>query len=136
MPASGRQNALITGKHMVDSAIGAELATKAGWFKNIKINAKIMTGFGLILGILAIVGAVAYLGSSKTSNRFGTYSDQAGLTIDALSIERDVTQMMREIDTFTQTANPDGAEKARAIAAPVLADVREAMGVGPVRTHA
>jgi tryptophanyl-tRNA synthetase len=29
-----------------------------------------------------------------------------------------------------------GAEKARTIAAPVVADVREAMGVGPVRTHA
>ena len=29
-----------------------------------------------------------------------------------------------------------GAEKARAIAAPVVADVREAMGVGPVRTPA
>jgi tryptophanyl-tRNA synthetase len=29
-----------------------------------------------------------------------------------------------------------GAEKARAIAAPVLADVREAMGVGPVRARA
>src|SRR4051812_37888980 len=30
----------------------------------------------------------------------------------------------------------EGAERARAIAAPVLEDVRAAMGVGPVRTHA
>ncbi|RKQ88009.1 tryptophanyl-tRNA synthetase [Solirubrobacter pauli] len=37
-----------------------------------------------------------------------------------------------EIERFLQV----GAEKARAIAAPVLADVREAMGVGPVRTPA
>ena len=29
-----------------------------------------------------------------------------------------------------------GAEKARAIASVVVADVRERMGVGPVRTHA
>ncbi|MBE2314712.1 tryptophan--tRNA ligase [Solirubrobacter sp. CPCC 204708] len=37
-----------------------------------------------------------------------------------------------EIERFLEL----GAEKARAIAAPVVADVREAMGVGPVRTPA
>ena len=30
----------------------------------------------------------------------------------------------------------EAAERASALAAPVLADVRDAMGVGPVRTHA
>ncbi|HEY1382774.1 MAG TPA: methyl-accepting chemotaxis protein, partial [Dongiaceae bacterium] len=111
---------------MADSAIGDRLATRARWFKNIKINAKIMTGFGLILGILAIVGAVAYLGSSQTSDRFGTYSDQAGLTIDALSIERDVTQMMREVETYTQTANPEGVEKARAMESQIQGEITAA----------
>ena len=37
-----------------------------------------------------------------------------------------------QIEAFLET----GAAKAQAIAGPVVADVREAMGVGPVRTPA
>jgi methyl-accepting chemotaxis protein len=99
---------------------------KAGWFKNIRIRTKIMTGFALVLAILAIVGAVAYFGSANTSGHFGTYSEQAGLTIDALSIERDVTQMMREVETFTQTANPQGMENARAMEAQIQTEITAA----------
>ena len=45
-----------------------------------------------------------------------------------LEIRDDTTEIERFLDL--------GAEKARALAAPVVADVREAMGVGPVRTPA
>src|SRR5215510_12978022 len=98
----------LLGVDMTNGVAAAASAGQAGWFKNIKIKAKILVGFTLVLLILAVVGAVAYFGSSKTKTHFGTYSGQAGLAIDAISIERDVTQMMREIETYTQTANPEG----------------------------
>ena len=43
---------------------------------------------------------------------------------------------IREDNAAIESFLEIGAEKARALAAPVVADVREAMGVGPVRTPA
>jgi methyl-accepting chemotaxis protein len=108
--------------------VGAAVKTPsgAGWFKNIRIRTKIMIGFAMVLAILAVVGAVAYVGSSNTSVHFGTYTGQAGLAIDALSIERDVTQMMREVETFTQTANPEGMTQARAMESRIQGEIAAA----------
>src|SRR5690349_19203950 len=99
---------------------------RSSWFRNMRISAKMATGFGLAMAILAVVGIVSYLGSSKTSGYFGTYSSQANLAIDALSIERDMTEMMRDVETFTQTANPDGADKARTLEAQIQREIAAA----------
>jgi methyl-accepting chemotaxis protein len=112
------------------SMIEAGTATaKAGWFRNIKVKSKIMCGFAAILAILIVVGGAAYLGSTRTNGHFGTYSGQASLAIDAVGIERDVTEMMREIETFTQTANPEGAEKARAMEAEIQREIADAAAI-------
>ena len=43
---------------------------------------------------------------------------------------------LREDEAALEERLAEAAERARALAAPVLADVRDAMGVGPVRGHA
>ncbi len=102
---------------------------KSNWFRNLRISAKMGAGFGITMAILAIVGIVSYVGSSKTAGYFGTYSSQATLAIDALSIERDMTEMMRDVETFTQTANPHGVEKARELETQIQSEIADALTV-------
>jgi tryptophanyl-tRNA synthetase len=48
---------------------------------------------------------------------------------------RERYQALRDDEAALDQILADGAEKARAIAAETLLDVREAMGVGPIRQH-
>jgi methyl-accepting chemotaxis protein len=102
---------------------------RSSWFRNLRISAKMATGFGVAMAILAILGVVSYIGSSKTAGYFGSYSSQATLAIDALSIERDMTEMMRDVETFTQTANPHGVEKARALESQIQKEIADALAI-------
>ena len=102
---------------------------KSNWFRNLRISVKMATGFGITMMILAVVGVVSYVGSSKTAGYFGSYSSQATLAIDALSIERDMTEMMRDVETFTQTANPHGVEKARALESEIQREIAHALAI-------
>ncbi|HNB27339.1 MAG TPA: methyl-accepting chemotaxis protein [Alphaproteobacteria bacterium] len=108
------------------SLLGAAPEGRPGWFRNLRIGGKMATGFGLAMLILAIVGGISYLGSSKTAGYFGSYSSQASLAIDAISIERDMTEMMRDVETFTQTANPQGAANAQAREAEIQKEIADA----------
>ena len=55
--------------------------------------------------------------------------------IDYLAPVRERYQELRDDDEGLERTLALGADKARAIATQTLADVREAMGVGPVRTR-
>jgi tryptophanyl-tRNA synthetase len=68
---------------------------------------------------------------------YGQLKDAVGDAVaDWLAPVRERYTELRGDEARLEEIMAEGAERARSIAAPVLDDVRAAMGVGPVRTHA
>jgi tryptophanyl-tRNA synthetase len=65
----------------------------------------------------------------------GLKSAVADAVVAYLEPVRERYQALRDDEAALDQILADGAEKARAIAAETLLDVREAMGVGPIRQH-
>ena len=75
--------------------------------------------------------------ASSKAPATATFKTAVGEEVAAwLSPVREKYLEIREDTAAIESFLEIGAEKARALAAPVVADVREAMGVGPVRTPA
>jgi len=93
-------------------------------------------GIANLIEILAVVRSVAPEEIEREFEGSG-YGDFKGAVAEAvveyLAPVRERYAELRADEAALERTLAEGAEKARAIAAPVLADVREAMGVGPPR---
>jgi tryptophanyl-tRNA synthetase len=71
-----------------------------------------------------------------SGSQYGPFKQAvADAVIDYLTPVRERYRELRDDEAGLERTLADGAEKARAIAVDTLADVREAMGVGPVRAR-
>jgi tryptophanyl-tRNA synthetase len=96
-------------------------------------------GISNLIEILAVVRdcAPADIEREFAGSGYGDFKTAVGEEVAAwLTPTRERFNEIKEDTTEIERFLQVGAEKARAITAPVLADVREAMGVGPVRTPA
>jgi tryptophanyl-tRNA synthetase len=93
-------------------------------------------GISNLIEILAAVRAVApeEVEAEFDSAGYGAFKQAvAASVVEYLAPVRERYQELRADEAGLERILDAGAEKARAIAAPTLRDVREAMGVGPVR---
>jgi tryptophanyl-tRNA synthetase len=96
-------------------------------------------GIGNLLEILAAVrgtGDIADLEREFDGAGYGTFKQAVGeAVVEYLTPVRERYRELRDDESTIERLLGEGAEKARAIAAETVADVREAMGVGPVRVR-
>jgi len=95
-------------------------------------------GITNLIEILAAVRGVAPAAIERefAGSQYGPFKQAvADAVIDYLTPVRERYQELRDDEQRLERTLASGAEKARAIATRTLADVREAMGVGPVRVR-
>jgi tryptophanyl-tRNA synthetase len=95
-------------------------------------------GITNLIEILAAVrgGAPEDVEREFADSRYGAFKQAvADAVADYLAPVRERYQALRTDEDELERTFAAGAEKARAIASPTLVDVREAMGVGPVRVR-
>jgi tryptophanyl-tRNA synthetase len=94
-----------------------------------------------ISNLIEILAAVRGISADEVEREFegsqyGPFKQAvADAVIDYLTPVRERYRELRDDEAGLEATLADGAEKARAIACETLADVREAMGVGPVRAR-
>jgi len=96
-------------------------------------------GISNLIEILAVVRDVtpAEIEKDFVGSGYGDFKTAVGNEVAAwLAPTREKYLEIKDDAAYIEDFLLLGAEKARAIAGPVVADVREAMGVGPVRTPA
>jgi tryptophanyl-tRNA synthetase len=95
-------------------------------------------GISNLIEILAAVRGISADAVEREfqGSQYGRFKQAvADAVIDYLTPVRERYRELRDDEAGLERTLADGAEKARAIAAETLADVREAMGVGPVRAR-
>jgi tryptophanyl-tRNA synthetase len=94
-------------------------------------------GITALIEVLAAVRGVAMEDVERDfadATGYGPFKDAvADAVIEYLAPVREKYEALRADESVLEGTLERGAEKARAIARPVLAEVRDAMGVGPVR---
>jgi tryptophanyl-tRNA synthetase len=93
-------------------------------------------GISNLVEILAAVRGTTFeqVEAEHADSRYGDFKLAVGqAVIEHLRPVRERYDALRGDEAALEAVLADGAEKARALAAPVLADVRRAMGVGPAR---
>ena len=93
-------------------------------------------GIGNLIEILSVVRGTTMeeVEAEFDGSGYGDFKGAvAEAVVDYLAPVRERYAELRSDEAGLERALASGAEKARAIAAPILADVREAMGVGPPR---
>jgi HAMP domain-containing protein len=80
----------------------------AGWFGHLGIRARIAFGFGIALGLLAIVAAAALYGVQTGSSTFGTYDRITGNNQRLQQFERDMLDLRRNLLLFIERDDPRG----------------------------
>jgi tryptophanyl-tRNA synthetase len=96
-------------------------------------------GISNLIEILAVVRDTtpAEIERAFAGSGYGDFKTVVGEEVAAwLAPTRERYAEIKDDTAYIEGVLEVGAEKARAIAGPVVADVREAMGVGPVRTAA
>jgi methyl-accepting chemotaxis protein len=79
-------------------------------FNNLKVNTKIMLGFGVVLAIMVVVGVTAYRGISHVGNDFEGYAQRVAV-VDAVSdIDREFLTYRRLV---RESSSEDDAEAAK-----------------------
>ena len=102
-----------------------------------------LVGFGqaaavaepLHAGVHAVLGLAFWAWAQRLLHRGGGVPELP--RVDALELEvgelrRELGEAQERLD-FTERMLAQGAERARELAVPVIADVREVMGIGPVQ---
>jgi methyl-accepting chemotaxis protein len=79
-------------------------------FNNLKVNNKIMLGFGVVLVIMVVVGVTAYRGIAHVGDDFESYAQRVGV-VDAVSdIDREFLSYRRLV---REASSEDDAEAAK-----------------------
>ena len=89
-------------------------------FANLPVKAKIMTGFALVLAILAIVGVTGVLSFRSVGTNFAAYERSVDVAGTALSIGRGTLNMRRNAREFALTGDEADAEKMHEYQAKVI----------------
>jgi tryptophanyl-tRNA synthetase len=94
-------------------------------------------GGSALIEVLAAVRGVSREDAAQAfagATGYGPFKDAvADAVIEYLAPVRERYEQLRADETALEATLEQGAEKARAIARPTLNEVRDAMGVGPVR---
>ncbi|HWA45806.1 MAG TPA: methyl-accepting chemotaxis protein [Hypericibacter adhaerens] len=92
----------------MNTSKGGLLAT----FANMKVKTKVLSGFGLVLLLLATVSGISFMGFSSIGTQFGEYIGAVNIVDDASNIERDVVKLRRNIDVYVGTRDTNAAKDA------------------------
>ncbi|MFN4283622.1 MAG: methyl-accepting chemotaxis protein [Alphaproteobacteria bacterium] len=79
----------------------------------LKIRAKILAGFFLVLALLIAVAAVGLIGVRQLSATFDHYAAQAAETVDLFDIQNDMTVLQRNAAQFIIAGDPTTGKTAR-----------------------
>ena len=79
----------------------------------LKIGTRLYAGFGLVLLLLAFVGAVGFNGLATSTHALGEYDRLTGNTLRILGIERNVVAFGREVIEYASKGD-ESALNARA----------------------
>jgi len=79
-----------------------------GMFQNLKISTKILSGFAVVLVILAIVAGTGILALTRTSGDLARYMNAVDLFGDSADTERDLLELKGHIDAYAQTGTGAG----------------------------
>ncbi len=90
----------------------------------LKIRAKVLAGFFLVLALLIAVAAVGLLGVRQLSGTFEAYAGQAAETVDLYDIQNDMTVLQRNAAQFIVSGEAAVGKAARS----QLAHLIEQMG--------
>jgi HAMP domain-containing protein len=71
----------------------------------VKIGVRIFSGFALVLALLVGVGALGYLGLTSTQTGLADYERVAGNTTGVLEIDRDFTELRRNLMAYANNAD-------------------------------
>ena len=80
-------------------------------FKNMKVASKIRFGFGIVIGLLIIVAAVASLALSNASEGFGTYRNIARSTNLMGRIQANLLEARMEVKNYLITGTEEAKHK-------------------------
>jgi methyl-accepting chemotaxis protein len=83
-------------------------AMSGGLFQNLKISTKILSGFAVVLIILAIVAGVGLLALTRTSADLARYVNAVDLFGDSANTERDLLELKAHVDAYAQTGTGAG----------------------------
>jgi methyl-accepting chemotaxis protein len=101
-------------------SVGRGLGAALG---SLKVKTKVLLGFAVILALLAVVSAISFFGFSSISSQFGHYTAAVTVVADASGIERDLTELRRDIDNYVGTRNAAAAEAAVAMEKKIQAEI-------------
>lgn len=90
-----------------------------GLFQNLKISTKILSGFAVVLVILAIVAGAGILALTRTSSDLARYVSAVDLFGDSANTERDLLELKAHVDAYAQTGTGAG-DAAHVVAAQEL----------------
>jgi methyl-accepting chemotaxis protein len=92
----------------------------------LKIGTRLNAGFGLVLLLLGIVGAVGFNGLASSGDALEKYDRLTGETLAILDVERNVVALGRDIAEFAATGSEAVLRRTRTLATGVRAALQEA----------
>ncbi|HEX2117423.1 MAG TPA: methyl-accepting chemotaxis protein [Alphaproteobacteria bacterium] len=92
----------------------------------LKIGTRLYAGFGLVLLLLAFVGAVGFNGLQSSGDALETYDRLTGDTLRIVDVERNVVALGRDVLEFATTGSEAVLRRTRALAASIRAELQDA----------
>jgi hypothetical protein len=111
----------------VPAASPAPRRRRAGLnLSRLKIGTRLYAGFGLVLLLLAFVGAVGFNGLRSSGAALEKYDRLTGDTLRILGVERNVVALGRDVLDFANTGSEAVLRRTRRLAATLRAELQEA----------
>ena len=108
------------------SSLLSRLVRAAGLLSRLKIGQRLYLGFGLVLVLLAFVGAVAFNGLTTSGRAFEESERLTANTLNVLTIERNVVALERESAKYAASGDVTALARARELATQIRDALKEA----------
>lgn len=96
-----------------------------GLFQNLKISTKILSGFGVVLVILAIVAGTGILALNRTSTDLAHYVEAVDLFGDAADAERNLLELKASVDAYAQSGDAQFVSTVEALEKKIQTNIAE-----------
>ncbi len=96
------------------------------FFGNLRIRTKIFLGFGVLIGILALMSGTAVISFTIVGNLFHHYEELANLATTTQKIERDLVELDQHVEKYAATGDHAEHEKVIELEKEIAALVEQA----------